>query len=1081
MAGILGAIASNAGDYFHFTYVVRRMLDMLHPRSSLKCIVMEGVNQKDLKSTHDIYIVDVSEYIGGDNFQLADKVIISQLKYSYANATQNWTLTELCRNEKDNSGNPKPQTSLIGELANLFKKYLEEYGETETRKLQLQIFTNRPLQGDLAIHLEKIQNELDGKTVDQLQYTLSQLAQNNNEIEEILNQFRDAAGFATKWKHLGMFIQAFNLNSFNQPNNAQQKYRAFESALQLSDEYAEDWWRRLLVFSIEIAKSEEQQEIRTLQVYNALGIRQIHFFPAPYKAPDTNHFLPVSAHSALLDKVSSLSSGFLLVHGAGGAGKSTTVYQFASTYGAGNAVPVYACWGGQPGDERYPLEIFMAQMINEIDRLYETNILATTKDESGSLKRRFREALATAAETAKRRGHKLVIAIDAIDEAAKQYEENRTKRIQIQDLFLDILFKIQLPENCLCLLSTRTENIHLLEVPTEIEMARIEVKGFDFLQAREYTLAIVPDMSDIAINLLYRHSQGIPRVIDLTLSVGVKEQVANWETHIPEFAKVPLEEAYRQALNDAVRGTDEIRSLLAVFQELRGVVQLSLLSEILNQDRKDIELILHEKLYFGLDLTQESIILFRNKNFEDFVADYVLHDSGNAKSQLVEFCIQKFKVNSYASANIVYHLYQANEFARIVEHLLLHLDLHLQRLAPFQEDFLPDIQYGLIASINTREYEKGVRLLLHAAVLARSGDVFAEALLNFSDMAVQHSYHHRLISYIDNQVFENDKPTQWLQLASSLAKLHQDPDISSQLVSDSRYNIQQRSFRYNPDGEGVRWEPDEIQNYVLYVCFCDGLLAGLTQLLEWHPEENLYPVFAEITRQYTAHSPTETIVSIIDTSPLNEAQKTHAMMGWLVAGQYNPRDLEYVLNRIDLVVRFLEDDKDRNTQLVRDTIFNLLTENVNVEIIKKLLPFWKPHQPTAHDIEYPYLGHMYEYLRYCAIKETSGIEVFIPSDYEFAQNSSSAKYQNERELEGVRYLFQIHYPVVLLHIKALQGHITLEDVSFAHDAIEHWKEDSYRYFGSCSDPKKLDRKEPVLIIVSVLVVEPANSAQIQQA
>ena len=31
MSNYSGAIPSNAGDYFHFTYIVRSMLDMLHP------------------------------------------------------------------------------------------------------------------------------------------------------------------------------------------------------------------------------------------------------------------------------------------------------------------------------------------------------------------------------------------------------------------------------------------------------------------------------------------------------------------------------------------------------------------------------------------------------------------------------------------------------------------------------------------------------------------------------------------------------------------------------------------------------------------------------------------------------------------------------------------------------------------------------------------------------------------------------------------------------------------------------------------------------------------------------------------
>lgn len=35
------ALASNAGDRYHFIYVARRMLDMLHPRSNLTLLSYE--------------------------------------------------------------------------------------------------------------------------------------------------------------------------------------------------------------------------------------------------------------------------------------------------------------------------------------------------------------------------------------------------------------------------------------------------------------------------------------------------------------------------------------------------------------------------------------------------------------------------------------------------------------------------------------------------------------------------------------------------------------------------------------------------------------------------------------------------------------------------------------------------------------------------------------------------------------------------------------------------------------------------------------------------------------------------------
>ena len=62
------ALASNAGDRYHFVYTARRMLDMLHPRNNLELIVMENVTIKDQRTANtpdSLLGVDLTEYYGG--------------------------------------------------------------------------------------------------------------------------------------------------------------------------------------------------------------------------------------------------------------------------------------------------------------------------------------------------------------------------------------------------------------------------------------------------------------------------------------------------------------------------------------------------------------------------------------------------------------------------------------------------------------------------------------------------------------------------------------------------------------------------------------------------------------------------------------------------------------------------------------------------------------------------------------------------------------------------------------------------------------------------------------------------------
>lgn len=1046
MAGILGAIASNAGDYFHYIYVVRQMLEMLHPRSLLKRIEIEGISQDDLPSINDTYIVDVSEYFAGDNFRSAEKVIISQLKYSYANATQNWTLADICRNDKDSSGNEKPRTSLIGELAQLFDQYLGQYGESVAEKLQLQIFTNRPIQPSLKQRIEIVLQTLENKSPDQIPSALGKLSRNNQEIDLLLNQLQVATSFSNQWKNLGLFLKAINWEAFNQPDINQQKRQAFETALEFGEDSSEDWYRRLLVFVIETAMSKQVSGITERDVCRTLGINQkYHFFPAQnhVESADLEKYQLTQAYSSLQTKIDEMLSGFLLLHGGGGTGKSTLIQHFAQTYASGQNVAVYAAWAGQPGDERYPLKIFLTQMINELDSLYETNILAITKDNIQSLKRRFREALTSAARAAENRGHKLVLMVDAVDEAVIQYQEHSEKRFQVEDLFVDLLFEIQLPENCVCVVSTRTENIELLNPPDGLE--RIEIKGFDQLQTANYARLFVPELSDAIVELLFIHSEGIPRVIDFTLETGQKEHVSDWMSHIPKVAKVPLEKAYADGMKSVERDIPDIRRFLAIFQELQGPVSVALLAAVIQQTVETIKYILAEKIYFGLSLNQTEQIVFSNKNFEDFAREYVQPLADDAKQHIATYCTNTFPDN-YAINHIIFHLYRANRFVAVITHLLNYFEDHVAHLSPFQEDFLRDLQYGLIAAVNTDQYAGGVQLLVHSATLAHGGDVFAKILEDFVDIATEYGYQHRLMDHVKKTVFEEDQAKYLLSIGAELAHKSKEPNLAADLVWQSQQSIQRKSSYHHPDSEGIYWDNSEILPFVLYICFTADLKSGLEKLLNWHPEEHLYSLFTEVIKRYAEVSHDINIVEVIESTSLSEIQKCYSFYGWIAVGNYRSLNtLNKVLKRVILHINEMFDSSRSNSKHVGDVILNLIANHVSARDIQQFLPFWRPRQLYEHDFRHVGLDKVDDFLRWCAVKEILGLEMFDPDQYEFADTPNDDNYHKDERIKAARKILATHYRIILAHIKTLRNGGSWDDLSFTRDVIEHWKDDYYRY------------------------------------
>jgi len=106
---------------------------------------MEGVPDEcyDFGSGDEQYLsVDMSECYGADGYVGADKVVVTQLKYSYAEPNKPWTLSRLCAEKTDSKGQPKPGSSVIGKLERDWQALRK--GSPATR-LEVVVRTNQPL------------------------------------------------------------------------------------------------------------------------------------------------------------------------------------------------------------------------------------------------------------------------------------------------------------------------------------------------------------------------------------------------------------------------------------------------------------------------------------------------------------------------------------------------------------------------------------------------------------------------------------------------------------------------------------------------------------------------------------------------------------------------------------------------------------------------------------------------------------------------------------------------------------------------------------------------------------------------
>lgn len=82
---------SRAGDVFHYRWAARRCLRMIHPKSLLKRVVIEGSEESKIAGE---YVIDVAEYSASSDGG-AEQIEYFQLKHSTKRLTKSFHLSDL--------------------------------------------------------------------------------------------------------------------------------------------------------------------------------------------------------------------------------------------------------------------------------------------------------------------------------------------------------------------------------------------------------------------------------------------------------------------------------------------------------------------------------------------------------------------------------------------------------------------------------------------------------------------------------------------------------------------------------------------------------------------------------------------------------------------------------------------------------------------------------------------------------------------------------------------------------------------------------------------------------------------------
>jgi hypothetical protein len=471
---------SRAGDVFHYRWAARRCLRMIHPKSSVKRIVIEGSKENAVEGE---YVIDVAEYTE-DTEGYYEKIIYFQLKHTTKQVDVPFTLSDL----KD---------TIEGFAKRFFALLYGDDNAYQVGTVKFAIITNRPIADSFKAGILSIKN--GDKVGNQFQTTL-----------EKYTQLKDV--------RLQEFCASLDLIDGEGDYVAQRHELHTEISVFLAGSVDDAQIDSVIALVQDKALPKNNGEIVREDILKRFYVNsERELFPAPLEFEKANNFIKREQHEILFKSVLEASTP-IIIHAGGGIGKSVFSRQLAESLPSGSLGIVYDCFGAgkyrNRSEPRHRHRDALVQIVNEIalHGLCELLIPRST-DLDDAILRAFLSRL-NMATTALRKANQnaiLAILIDAADNAemaANEFSES---------CFVHQLLRENFPEGCRIVALCRTERIHLLKLLSTVR--QIELNPFSQAETQVHLLEYFPSATHIDGLEFHRLTGGNPRVQANVLSI----------------------------------------------------------------------------------------------------------------------------------------------------------------------------------------------------------------------------------------------------------------------------------------------------------------------------------------------------------------------------------------------------------------------------------------------------------------------------------------------------------------------------------------------------------------------------------
>jgi len=1012
------------------------MLDMLHPRNDLKLITMENVAREDvvLAGASDTFLgVDLTEYYGGCNSSNARRIVIVQVKYSPTNPDRTWTLNRLCANKASTGGKTKLGTSVLRKLANAFNAFYRKLGDKTSDKLQIKLHTNQSLDDHFRAQISQARSLVEGHD----DRTGSKLLRcSEGQLLGVLDKMQEVTRLS--WKRLAAFIRCWDLSGLGQAMLSTAEGQLYQLMRQYTSQGGVHIGG-LIAFVQDHATSNRPTDITREDIYRQLRLREVDFFPAPTRFPPVDGLLFSQDAQRLIKLVDTQQKRKLLAHGVAGTGKTSALRLLAKHYGDGKATVIYDCFGGgtglQAGAERFPYKKCFVQIINELDSLFHTNVLATTGLSYAHLMQQLGKSLSKAAESAAERNHRLVIAFDAVDNAV---DAACRAPIQSSDCFVPLLGRIRWPDNCTVVVSARTEN--LLRLDLDFEYHKVEIEGFTPSETAEYIRSFLPDIDDGLIAHIHERTRGNPRVLSSLIEDIGRERPSDLYSFVGDRARETAIEYYEQECTKRLKSKND-RLIMAVLVEMTQFALIHTLASVVGRSVDEVRTIM-ESLYFGLRVHKSGEIRWRDQDFFEFLASYTEGELAEARDLLVKYCQEKYDMDDYASSNLSRHLYAAGRDEQLLNWWLAdnRLTSRIRDAKSYREDVLEDVQYALLAANRLGRFADGLKLLSLVSDILQARDVLASQMKDYPSVAIECGYLKRLLEYLREQPSDHELASSYFTIASALAEHGERLDLAEDLAQRGVAIVRQESRKDANDRRGFSLE--DVRHIALFDAWTSGLRVALERMRAWQPQEAVHSIYATVTRKWASKRGKEAL-DIIESIELDEHQRAYCLLGLLNAADTGLG--KQVLEKLaSVVIGLLEaglvDEADAQ-DMVPGIIEQLLQERLR-HSATDLFPFWPVPKPSSR-----HSSNIGAFLARKALETVLEIDTFNPEEFELdplpahVERPERYEHERQRELEELRSIMKKRFPCRLCRAKALCGMAEEGILQEVQDCLRPWLRD----------------------------------------